>query len=219
MVELSSHEDAEQGKVVEWCPLCGTHLAHDIDVVNKCPQCGFDLLLVVQGEPVFFQRKEASHVPRLAYSMLILQAILAGLFGSALIFLSNPFYLGLSIGLGLLHLMMIPILLILGSLLRIRKGFSALRIILIVLGIISLPLGACAITAAFSISPARRYCALCGKVITWSSSYTECPHCEASAHRHGQCRILRRHLITEFLGREPMKWEIDSICPCCSQPI
>ena len=214
-----------KGKPVEFCPVCGTRCtpmetptAKAPSSFEKCPSCGFDLALAAPQTPLVPANTPA-RVPGFAYLMLLIQCAASLILGWAFVYLSSPLYLETR---QLLAIMAFLGAIVLGAFclwLRMGRAISLARNALFALGLVTAPLGVCALAAAISIARARRYCAICLKRIAWSEHYSSCPHCLATFHRYGECREARRQLIIQAWGREPSGDEIGDTCPLCFQSL
>ena len=214
-----------KGKPVEFCPVCGarctpaeTPTAKAPSSIGKCPTCGFDLTLAAPQTPLI-PASTPARVPGFAYVMLLIQCAASLVLGWAFLYLSSPLYLEARQFLTIMSFLS-PI--VIGALclwLRTGRAISWARNALFVLGLVTTPLGVCAVAAGISIGGTRRYCAICLKRIAWSEHYSSCPHCMATFHRYGECREARRRLIVQAWGREPSGDEVDDTCPFCFQSL
>jgi hypothetical protein len=214
-----------KGKLVEFCPVCGTHCApletptaEAPSSFEKCPSCGFDLTLAAPQTPLVPANTPAQ-VPGFAYLMLLIQCAASLVLGWAFLYLSNPLYLEAR---QLLSNLAFLSAIVIGAFclwLRTGRAISWARNTLLALGLVTAPLGVCALAAAIAVAGSRRYCAICLKRIAWSEHYSTCPHCMATFHRYGECREARRKLIIQAWGREPSGDEVGDTCPLCFQSL
>lgn len=214
-----------KGKPVEFCPVCGTHrtpletlTAKTPSAIERCSSCGFDLTLAAPQTPLVAAAVPA-RVPGFAYLMLVIQCAASLTLAWALVYLGSPLYL---VAQQFLTILVVLSTVIIGGFclwLRTGRAISWVRGTLFALGLVTVPLGVCAVAAAVSIAGARRYCAICLRRIAWSEHYSSCPHCMTSFHRYEECRQARRRLITQAWGREPSGGEVGDTCPFCFQSL
>jgi hypothetical protein len=216
---------SDKGRLVEFCPLCGTHRSsvgtqtvEEPSSFRKCPSCGFDLTLAEPQTPLVPATVPA-RVAGFAYLMLLIQCVASILLAWAYLYLGSPLYLGTRQFIAFLAFLSIVLLGAFCLWLRTGRAITWARNALLVLGVLTAPLGVCAVAAATSIAGARRYCAICLRRIAWSEHYSSCPHCNMSFHRYGECREARRRLIAEAWSREPSGDEVDDTCPFCFQSL
>jgi hypothetical protein len=160
-----------------------------------------------------------ARVTGFAYLMMLIQCAASLVLGWAFPHLSSPLYLEARQFLGIMAFLSAIVIGAFCLWLRTGRAISWARNGLIVLGLVTVPLGVCALAAAISIAGTRRYCAICLKRIAWSEHYSSCPHCMATFHRYGECREARRQLIVQALGREPSGDEVGDTCPLCFQSL
>jgi hypothetical protein len=98
--------------------------------------------------------------------------------------------------------------------LRQQKSLVVVRIGLVIIGMMSVPPGVCAIAAALAISPIKRWCIVCAKQIRWGA-YIECKDCQISMHRWGSCRTKRLETVTAASEPEISPTQIEWTCPNC----
>lgn len=207
-------EPAKQSAIV-CCPLCGENLSgYATEELNTCPACGFNLLLVKRSEAPQVPTAGPAHVPQFTYWLILIQIVLAVLFVFLFLFFASSYYFGIPIVLAVLHLVSIGILTAFLIVLRREMAITGIKFGLLALGIVTLPLGVGAISAALSIALAQRWCSACGKRLR-GASYLECPHCFASMHRLGRCRQNQFHQIVTVLDYTPSQSEIEQICSQC----
>lgn len=145
-----------QKQAIICCPVCGEDLVElPSEQIEKCPKCGFNLALVHSPHefPALLPIKVV--VPRFAYLMLMFQAIFATIIGVLFLFLASRYYLfGFHIVIiQLSSLLFIGLFLIT---LRVPNVVFIARIGLIILSLVTLPIGIFAFVAAFSITLPRR---------------------------------------------------------------
>ncbi|MFX0168073.1 MAG: hypothetical protein ACFE89_01845 [Candidatus Hodarchaeota archaeon] len=207
-------EPAKQSAIV-CCPLCGENLSgYATEELNTCPACGFNLLLVKRSETPQVPATGPAYVPQFTYWLILIQIVLAVLFAFLFLFFASSYYFGIPIVLAVLHLVSIGILTAFLIALRREMTITGVKVGLLAIGIVTLPIGACAISAALSITLAQRYCSACGKKLR-GTSYVECPHCFASMHRLGRCRQNQFHQIASLLDYVPSQSEIEQFCSQC----
>jgi DNA-directed RNA polymerase subunit RPC12/RpoP len=204
-----------QKRSVKYCPICGHKFESDEGKEPRCNECGFDLALVFSPESEVVPNEEPASVPHFAFLMIGLQIIISIIIGIAFFVFSDPLYLNISQIIALWNFITVFILLAFFILLHLRTALTITKISILIFGLITLPIGMCAIAGALSVATTRRYCIICGKQITLIASHSKCPHCGISFHRLGSCRNIHRSLLFKKLGRNPTQIEIDLICPHC----
>ncbi|MFW9985708.1 MAG: hypothetical protein ACFFDJ_03995 [Candidatus Odinarchaeota archaeon] len=201
------------------CPVCGKHLSETPqESTNTCPACEFDLRLIHLPSQRDIPPTSPAYVPRFSLVILGLQAVLGGLFGVLFLFFANPLYGIAPLLIGAINLISIPVIAGFILVLRTQKAIGIIRIVLVVFGIVSLPLGLCAFAATVGIASIQRWCFVCGKKIGWSS-YLECQQCQTSSHRWGKCRNQRLQLVAASLDFELVPAQLENTCPNCFQPM
>lgn len=207
--------EIEQKRPIIACPLCGQHLPADSkEPLRNCPACDFDLDLLRSDKQRPVPQIEPAYLPQSLFWLIGLQIVGSGLFAIAFLFFAAPTYLWIPQFIAAIQLLAILISVVCAVFLHQRKGTNLIRIGLIVVGLISLPPGVCAIAAALSIAPVKRRCAICGKPIRWVA-YIACPHCKVSMHRWGLCRKKRMEKVTKMLKPEALPARIEFTCPNC----
>jgi hypothetical protein len=207
--------DAASKSDIVCCPLCGKQLSDSpTEEIHNCPICGFDLLLVRAPQELSVPVTVPAYIPSFTVWSIILQMILAAIFGVLFLFFASPLYYPISVVFAGIHLVSIGILLLCAWALRREIAIPGLKIGLVVLGCVTLPLGTLSIAAAMAIAPLRRWCYTCRRSLRWSS-YIECPHCKASMHSLGRCRQNQFHHIADLLDYVPSQSEIEQICTHC----
>lgn len=145
-----------QKQVIICCPVCGEDLVElPSEQIDKCPNCAFSLALV--HSPHEFPPIPPIHVvvSRFAYLMLVIQAIFAIIVGMLFLFLASSYYFGIPLIFTIIQLSSSLIIVLFLILLRYPNAVFIVRIGLIILSLVTLPLGLFAFTAAFCISAPR----------------------------------------------------------------
>lgn len=146
-----------QKQAIICCPICGKDLVElPSEQIEKCPNCAFNLTLLHSPHESLVTPPIQIVVPRFAYVMLVIQAIFATIIGMLFLFLASPYYLGMPLIFTVIQLSSSLILVLFLIVLRYPNAVYITRIGLILLSIVTLPLGLFAFTAAFSISAPRR---------------------------------------------------------------
>ncbi len=200
---------------VKYCPICGHKFESSLSEESRCNECGFDLTLVISPQSPVVPDIEPASVPNFAFLMIGLQILISAIIGILFLGFSNPLYANISQIFALWNFITIFILLAFFTLLYLRTVLTITKISILIFGLLTLPIGLCAIAGALSIATPRRYCIICGKKISFLASYSDCPHCRKSFHRLGVCRNIRRSILLKKLGRNPTQIEINFICPHC----
>lgn len=210
-----------KGAPVAFCPVCGApstpvdaSQAQLLSSADKCASCGFNLALAAPETPLV-RGTTPARVPGFAYLMLGIQCAASLVLAWTLFYLGSPLTMMPRQFLGVLAVL--SVIGMGGSCLwlRTRSAISWARRVLFTLGLVTVPLGVCAMAAAVSVAGAQRYCAICSKRISWSEHASSCPHCLTSFHRYGECRQARRQLLVKAWGREPSGEEVGDTCPIC----
>ncbi len=197
------------------CPLCGERLPEASNgPISHCPRCEFNLKLLDSDKSTHVVSITPAYIPQLVYWLIGSQIIGSGVFLVLFLLFASPFYFGAPQIVALIHLLTIIIGGLFAYTISRGRGISFIRIGLIVLGLLSLPVGVCSIAAALAIAPLQRRCVICGKQIKWAA-YIECPHCQASMHRWGSCRTKRLRKISATLEDEAKIPYLEWICPDC----
>jgi hypothetical protein len=197
------------------CPLCGKQLPESPqESLDRCPSCQFDLNLVGSDKQLPVPKTEPTSVPQIVYWLLGTQMVVSGLFSIVFFFLSSPLYTLTPQLIALIQVVAIVALGLFALFLRQLKGITLLRIGLAVVGIISLPPGILTIGASLAISPEKRRCVICRKIIRLTA-YIQCPHCQAYMHRWGSCRKCRLEYVATSLDAGTSAIHIEMTCPSC----
>jgi hypothetical protein len=197
------------------CPLCGEQLPESPqEILRSCPSCHFDLTLVGSDEQLPVPTTEPIFIPQLVYWLLGLQMVVSGIFSILFFFFASSLYTLTPQLIALIQIMSIVALALFVLFLRKQKGITLIRIGLVIVGIISLPPGVLAIGASLGISPEKRRCAICRKIIRLTA-YTQCTHCQASMHRWGSCRNRRLEAVATSSDAGTSITQIEVTCPIC----
>lgn len=197
------------------CPLCGAKLPEPLpESLRHCPSCQFNINLIVSDDQPSVPTIEPTFVPQLVFWLLGLQLVVSGLFSIVFFFLASPLYTLTPQLIALIQVMAIIALGLFALLLRQQKGITLIRVGLAIVGIISLPPGIFAIGASLAISPEKRRCVICRKVIRLTA-YIQCPHCQASMHRWGSCRNRRLEDAATLSDAGASITQIEKTCPRC----
>jgi predicted RNA-binding Zn-ribbon protein involved in translation (DUF1610 family) len=219
MGELYQSTKQPPKRTIICCPVCGEHLPESpIEPIEQCPNCEFDLNLIRLPLKRDIPPTSPAYIPRFSLIILGLQSGLGGLFSILFLLFASPLYGSFTLLIAAINVISIPVIVGFVFILRTQKATGIVRIALVVLGIATLPLGVCALTAAFGIVSIQRWCIVCGKKIGWSS-YLECPNCRTTIHRWGKCRGKRLQLVATSLDAELSTAQLEYICPNCFQPM
>jgi predicted RNA-binding Zn-ribbon protein involved in translation (DUF1610 family) len=211
---IQSTEIAQKRPIIS-CPLCGQHLPKaSKELLRNCPACDFNLDLLRSYTQRTVPQIEPAYLPQSFFWFIGLQIVGSGLFATAFLFFAAPTYLWIPQLIAAIQLLAILFSVVCAVFLHQRKGTNLIRIGLIVVGLISLPPGVCAIAATLSIAPVKRRCVICGKPIRWVA-HIDCPHCQVSMHRWGLCRKKRIEKVTKMLETEALPARIEFTCPNC----
>lgn len=217
MGDLVQATEGQQEKTIICCPLCGESLPESPNgPIGHCLACEFNLELLVSPEKPHIPQTVPAYVPRLVYWLIGSQMVLSGIFAIAFLFLAAPLYLGTPQLIAAIQLLAIVALGLFAIFLYQKKGITIIRIGLMIVGVISLPPGVCAISAGLAISPLQRMCVICEKQIKWVA-HIECPHCQVSMHRLGSCRNKRLQTVAASLDSEALLSQVEFTCPNCHQ--
>lgn len=221
MGEIHVGENSEKEKEIGWCPICGNQLPKSATkgLPDSCPSCGFKVVLLTSPRGIPLPPNTPPYIPAFTFAILLIQCIIAGVLGVAFLILAHPYYGGLPLVIVIMQFLSIPTFGIVIVLLRRKKVLLAVRITLIVLGVITLPVGILAMAAGLSITPAQKWCVVCKNAVKWGTSSLECPNCQAIFHRWGRCRQLRYQIISNKLDYEPAIEEFENLCPQCQKPL
>ncbi|MDO8125411.1 MAG: hypothetical protein Q6364_13680 [Candidatus Hermodarchaeota archaeon] len=139
------------------CPVCGQDLVElPLEQIEKCPNCAFNLALVQSPHESPTKPPIQVVVPRFAYLLLVIQAIVAAIIGLLFLFFASPYYFGMHLIFALIQFPSVLIIALFLIVLRFPNIAFIARIGLIIFSIVTLPLGLFAFTAAFSISAPRQ---------------------------------------------------------------
>lgn len=151
-----SPENTEKQSII-CCPVCGEDLVElPSEQIEKCPNCAFNLALVQLPYESPTKPPIQVVVPRFAYLLLVIQAILATIIGLVFLFFASPVYFGMHLIFALIQLVSILIIALFLLVFRFPNIAFITRFGLIIFSVVTIPLGLFALTAAFSISAPRR---------------------------------------------------------------